>query len=180
MIAFAPPHSARSPLFPLNTCKKQRSLLLLLADESTYKVEQNARRTAEPDFGLAVLDRVHLCLPRLNLPLALDSHRLATRTTTTFKRPLRRGRRSDRRHPGPTPPHTPPALVAPRARELEPPQEGLSEIVEELCRVEDSIATELERAVESRGTPELKTSESEWMKTWRKQRSGVRAKLDAI
>jgi hypothetical protein len=66
------------------------------------------------------------------------------------------------------------------ALELEPPQEGLSEIVEELCRVEDSIATELERAVESRGTPELKTSESEWMKTWRKQRSGVRAKLDAI
>ncbi len=66
------------------------------------------------------------------------------------------------------------------ALELEPPQDGLSEIVEELCRVEDSIATELERAVESRGTPELKTSEAEWMKTWRKQRSGVRAKLDAI
>lgn len=66
------------------------------------------------------------------------------------------------------------------ALELEPPQEGLLEVVEELCQVEDSIATELERVVESRGTPELKTSEAEWMTTWRKQRSGVRAKLDAI
>ena len=66
------------------------------------------------------------------------------------------------------------------ALELEPPQEGLLEVVEELCQVEDSIATELERVVESRGTPELKTSEAEWMTTWRKQRSGVRAKLDEI
>lgn len=66
------------------------------------------------------------------------------------------------------------------ALELEPPQDGLSEAVNELCQVEDDLANELERVVAVLGSPDLQTSEAEWLRTWRKQRSGARAKLDAI
>ncbi|GAA5982553.1 hypothetical protein JCM10908_006697 [Rhodotorula pacifica] len=66
------------------------------------------------------------------------------------------------------------------ALELEPPQDGLLDVVDELCKVEDLLADELERVVAGRSTVDLQTSEAEWMQTWRKQRGGVRAKLDAI
>lgn len=66
------------------------------------------------------------------------------------------------------------------ALELEPPQEGLVEAVDDLCQVEDELADLLEAAVTARGSDELRASEGEWMATWRKQRTGVRSKLDAI
>ncbi|GAA5879138.1 hypothetical protein JCM3774_002092 [Rhodotorula dairenensis] len=66
------------------------------------------------------------------------------------------------------------------ALELEPPQDGLPDVVDELCRVEDDLANELERVVAGLGSSDLQTSEAEWLQTWRKQRSGARSKLDAI
>lgn len=66
------------------------------------------------------------------------------------------------------------------ALELEPPQSGLADVLDQLCEVEDALANALDAAVNARGSDDLRTSEAAWMETWRKQRSGVRAKFDAI